>query len=126
MRRLAVYAACGVVAAILGITGSAQQQFPPQPFVTVRPIAPPATALPAEGATAGQTRFSFIAYGDTRSQVDGQALQPDHGAVAGSMVQTIASLASTRFPVRFVLHTGDAVSNGTQGAAWNVSFTPIV
>src|SRR5438876_10058891 len=104
MRMLAAACvACGVVAAILGIKGSAQQQCPPLPLVTVRPIVPPATAWPAEGATAGQTRFSFIAYGDTRSQVDGQALQPDHGAVVGSMVATIASLTSTRFPVRFVL-----------------------
>ena len=127
MRTLAgICAACGVVAAIFVIKGSAQQQFPPQPLEAVRPIAPPATPLPAEGATARQTRFSFIAYGDTRSQVDGKALQPDHGAVVGSMVTTIASLASTTFPVRFVLQSGDAVSNGTQGAAWNVSYTPIV
>jgi len=127
MRTLAgICAACGVVAAIFVIKGSAQQQFPPQPLEAVRPIAPPATPLPAEGATARQTRFSFIAYGDTRSQVDGKALQPDHGAVVGSMVTTIASLASTTFPVRFVLQSGDAVSNGTQGAAWNVSYAPIV
>jgi hypothetical protein len=127
MRTLAgICAACGVVAAIFVIKGSAQQQFPPQPLEAVRPIAPPATPLPVEGATARQTRFSFIAYGDTRSQVDGKALPPEHGAVVGSMVTTIASLASTTFPVRFVLQSGDAVSNGTQGAAWNVSYTPIV
>ena len=29
----------------------------------------------------------FIAYGDTRSQVDGRALQPDHGALIDSMLQ---------------------------------------
>jgi len=115
-----------VVAAIAGVSGVAQQPFQIPPLVTVSPIGPPATPLPNEGATSRQTRFSFIAYGDTRSQVDGQALQPDHGVIVGSMVKTIASLASTRFPVRFVLHSGDAVSNGTVGAAWNVSFTPLV
>src|SRR6478752_7775666 len=68
-----------------------------------RSIEPPAAAFPSEAASARVSRFSFIAYGDTRSQVDGRALQPDHGAVAGSMLATIASLAPTQFPVRFVL-----------------------
>src|ERR1043165_7159045 len=60
---------------------SAQQPFPLPPLVIVHPIDPPASPLPSETASASQTRFSFIAYGDTRSQVDGQSLQPEHGAV---------------------------------------------
>jgi hypothetical protein len=122
----AVCVACVALGAIAVIPGTAQQQFPPSSLVTVRAIEPPDTRLPAEAATSGQTRFSFIAYGDTRSQVDGRALQPEHGAVIASMVATIASRASTRFPVRFVLQSGDAVSNGTDGAAWNISFAPLV
>jgi hypothetical protein len=126
MRSLRALAMCGVAAAISGLHGSAQQPSGLPPVVSVRPIEPSSRPLPPEAASAGQTRFSFFAYGDTRSQLDGRALQPDHGAIVDSMVATVASLASTRFPVRFVLHSGDAVSNGTNGAAWDVSFTPLV
>ena len=42
------------------------------------------------------------------------------------MVAKIKALASTPFPVRFVLQTGDAVANGTNGTAWNVSYSPLV
>jgi hypothetical protein len=57
-------------------------------------------------------------YGDSRSPVDGQALQPDHAVIIDAVVAKIKALASTPFPVRFVLQTGDAVANGTNGAAW--------
>ena len=107
--------------AFLVAAGAAQQA-----LVPVRPIRPPTDPLPAESASAGVTRFSFIAYGDTRSQVDGTALQPDHGAVISRMLTTIASRASTAFPVKFVLHSGDAVVRGQDGAQWNVSFSPLV
>jgi hypothetical protein len=117
---------CSVVAAIAGIGGSAQQQVQIPPLVTVRPIQPPKTPLPSETASSGQRRFSFIAYGDTRSQVDGQTLQPDHGVVVDSMVAIIKSLASTPLPVRFVLQSGDAVLNGINGTALNISFSPLI
>jgi hypothetical protein len=42
------------------------------------------------------------------------------------MVAKVKALASTPFPVRFVLQTGDAVLNGTNGTAWNVSFSPLI
>jgi hypothetical protein len=96
------------------------------PFVSVRPIAPPDKPLPPETVSAAVTRFSFIAYGDTRSQVDGQAPQPDHGALVENMLAKIKALASTPFPVRFVLQSGDAVASGPQGAQWNVSFSPLI
>jgi hypothetical protein len=42
------------------------------------------------------------------------------------MLATIGELASTPFPVRFVLQTGDAVNQGLDGAQWNVSFSPLI
>jgi hypothetical protein len=35
-------------------------------------------------------------------------------------------LASTPFPVRFVVHSGDAVLNGRDAAMWNTSFKPVI
>jgi hypothetical protein len=46
--------------------------------------------------------------------------------VVDAMLEKIRSLASTPFPVRFVVQSGDAVVAGRDGAAWNVSFIPIV
>jgi 3',5'-cyclic AMP phosphodiesterase CpdA len=123
-------AACAAIAA-LSPDGAAQQAAP-SPLqvallvVAIRPIQPPATPLPPEPASAQVTRFSFIAYGDTRSPVDGQAIQPDHAAVVDKMIATIKARAATPFPVRFVIQTGDAVANGTNGTAWNVSYSPII
>ncbi len=126
MRRLGAGAVAGaILAAWLSIEGAAQQAAIP-PLVPVRPIAPPAAVLPAEADSANVTRFSFIAYGDTRGLLDGTALQPDHSVVVDGMLARIAALASTPFPVRFVLQSGDAVLNGTQGAQWNVSFSPVI
>jgi hypothetical protein len=99
---------------------------------TVRPIEPPAAPLPAEAVTAGVKRFSFIAYGDTRSSSDpsvagdGQVLQAQHAALVDAMIARIASLATTPYPVRFVLQSGDAVLQGQNAAMWNVSFSPLI
>lgn len=41
-------------------------------------ILAPITSLPSEAATAGVTKCSFIAYGDTRRRHDGVALQAEH------------------------------------------------
>jgi hypothetical protein len=127
--------ALGCVTAVLGLVLSAQQ--PAQPpsvpaWVTVRPIEPPATPLPSEAASAGVTRFSFIAYGDTRNSGapdipgDGQIPHPEHTRVVDRMITRIHEDAPTPFPVRFVLQSGDAVVRGQNGAMWNVSFTPVV
>jgi hypothetical protein len=37
-------------------------------------ILPPPTPLPSEAASSAVTRFSFIAYGDTRGRQDGTAI----------------------------------------------------
>jgi hypothetical protein len=126
MRRLAVaWAVTLLLGAVPGGDSTAQQPVSGE-IVTVRPIQPPDTPLPAAADSARVSRFSFIAYGDTRSQVDGEALQPDHGVVVDSMLAKIRSLESTPFPVRFVLQSGDAVVSGTEGAQWNVSFSPLI
>lgn len=103
--------------------------------VQVRAIEPPARPLPAEAASARVTKFSFFAYGDTRSQgparsgepaPDGLVLQGPHGAVVDAMIATAQRLASTEFPARFVVSSGDAVLYGPNGTMWNVSYVPIV
>src|SRR5207244_10663409 len=92
----------------------------------VRAIAPPATPLPSESASAGVKRFSFIAYGDTRSggatdvPGDGQILQVEHSLVVDKMIARVRQGASTPFPVRFALQSGDAVLRGQNAAMWNV------
>jgi hypothetical protein len=106
-------------------------------FVPIRPIEPPARPLPQESESANVTRFSFIAYGDTRSAGpipgaatetagDGNVVHPIHSQVVDAMIARIRALAGTPFPVRFVLQSGDAVLRGSNGAQWNVSFTPII
>src|SRR6185295_8112006 len=116
-----------------GVAASARQAQPPVPTVPpvaapvlVRAIEPPDRPLPAQAESARVTRFSFLAYGDSRGQADGVELQTGHGLVVDAMLEKIRSLASTPFPVRFVIQSGDAVAAGRDGAAWNVSFTPIV
>jgi hypothetical protein len=97
-----------------------------QPEETVRAIPAPATPLPSEDLSADVTRFSFIAYGDTRSTVDGTALQPVHVQLVDSMLHSIKNLQNSDFPVRFVLQSGDSVTNGRIAAQLNTSFVDIV
>jgi len=103
-----------------------------QQIAQVRAIEPPATLLPEEPASAGITRFSFVAYGDTRSNNDpnvpgdGLVIQAEHGRLVDHIITKARELASTPFPIRLVLQSGDAVLRGTDVAMWNVSFNPIV
>jgi len=94
--------------------------------VLVRAIRPPATPLPPEAESANVTKFSFFAYGDTRGAADGQAVQPEHGAVVTEMLKAIPTEKQAGFPVRFVIQSGDAVVNGRDGRQWNVSYIPVV
>ena len=94
--------------------------------------------LPPESESAAVTRFSFIAYGDTRSAGgrsapsedpvpgDGEIVHPIHSQIVDTMIARIEALRSTPFPVRFVVQSGDAVLRGATGAQWNVSFSPII
>jgi calcineurin-like phosphoesterase family protein len=96
------------------------------PIVPVRAIEPPKTPLPAEADSATVTRFSFIAYGDTRGANDGVQLHREHQAVVEGMIARAKALASTPFPVKFVVQSGDAVLNGRDGNMWNISFVPVI
>jgi hypothetical protein len=72
------------------------------------------------------SRFSFIAYGDTRGRFDGELEQQLHLLVVTSMLRTIAARASGPDPIRFVVSGGDAVSDGRSARQWNASFVPII
>lgn len=93
---------------------------------TVLSIEKPRKPLPAEAASAKVSRFSFIAYGDTRGRRDGVNEQYEHGLVVESMLRTIKSMESGPEPVRFVLQSGDAVVNGRDPKQWNVSFIGLI
>jgi hypothetical protein len=99
---------------------------PPQEPERVKPISPPTAPLPPEAESRDVTRFSFIAYGDTRGRRDGVAIQYDHSMLVDSMLAQIKRLQATPYPVRFVLQSGDAVLRGVDAHQWNVSFVPII
>ena len=109
---------------------AAAQQLPAPVWIAVKPIEPPSSPLPLEAATAQVTRFSFVAYGDTRTGSlapdDSQAANPAHTRVMDGMIAKIREGSSTPFPVRFVLQSGDAVLRGQESVRWNVGFTPII
>lgn len=92
----------------------------------VRTIAPPATPLASEADTANVTKFSFVVYGDTRGRQDGTAIQYEHSNVMDAIIAQIKRQASTEFPTKFVLQTGDAVVQGQNAGQWNTSFIPII
>jgi hypothetical protein len=93
---------------------------------SVAAIAPPASPLPAEAASANVTRFSFIAYGDTRGRRDGVDPQYEHSLVVDGMLRSIATLKNGPDPIKFVLQSGDAVVNGRDAAQWNMSFVGLI
>jgi hypothetical protein len=132
-RRLGTALAVAAVGALLLAplpvdTASAPPQYPAAQtdYVPVRSISARDVGLPPPEQSAGERRFSFIAYGDTRSGVDGSGIQPGHSLVVDAMIAAIARQRTTDFPVRFVVQSGDAVNNGRFGRQWNVSFVPII
>ncbi|HEU4388154.1 MAG TPA: metallophosphoesterase [Blastocatellia bacterium] len=102
------------------------QQAAQPPSETVHAIAPPRNPLPPENESARVTRFSFIAYGDTRGRRDGREIQYEHSLIVDSTLATIKQLEKTDYPVRFVLQTGDAVVNGRDPKQWNASFVELI
>lgn len=102
------------------------QAAPPPPRDTVVGILPPKKPLPPEAQSAGVTRFSFIAYGDTRGRRDGVAEQYEHSLVVDAMLRTIRAMENGPDPVKFVLQSGDAVVNGRDPKQWNVSFVGLI
>jgi hypothetical protein len=118
------------LAAACAVTLVAQRRPPVSIPAIVRPIQPPGKPLPSEAESAGVTKFSFFAYGDTRSASgpdgDGQVRNPEHARIVDLMLSKAKALSSTPFPLRFVAQTGDAVLRGPTADMWNVSFTPII
>src|SRR5438876_4026920 len=103
-----------------GVVGQAQEG------ERVTAIAAPTMPLPNEAVSQGVTKFSFMAYGDTRGRRDGVAIQYEHSLIVDSMIAKIKQLKNTEYPVRFVLQSGDTVVNGGDAHQWNVSFIPVI
>src|SRR5258708_36461320 len=82
-----------------GLHGQAQVQ------ESAIPIRPPAITLSTEAESEGITKFSFIAYGDTRGRRDGAGTQYEHSLVIDSMLTQIEMLKKTAYPVNFVLQS---------------------
>jgi hypothetical protein len=93
---------------------------------SIVPLLPPRVALPSESGSARITRFSFIAYGDTRGRHDGVELQAEHTLVIESMIAAIKRAETTSDPIRFVLQSGDAVVNGSIAKQLSVSYIPLI
>src|ERR1700675_2067550 len=110
----------------LGLSGDATAVGQAAPQEHVEAIKPPASPLPDEAASRGVTKFSFIAYGDTRGRRDGVAVQYEHSLIVDSMLAQIKKLQTTDYPVRFILQSGDAVVHGQIAKEWNVSFVPLI
>ena len=116
-----VTAVLSVIAA--GWAAGAQTVAKPAEEVRVQAIAAPKVPLPPEAESAGITKFSFIAYGDTRAaQVAGDEVQYEHGQVVNAMLSAIKRLEKSPYPVRFVLQSGDAVLIGREAKRWNDGF----
>ncbi|HYM22463.1 MAG TPA: metallophosphoesterase [Vicinamibacterales bacterium] len=118
MRRLA---SVRLLLVLFSTVAAAQTQ------TTVRAIRPPEQPFPTEDQSAGITRFSFIAYGDTRCDCGngaGPEVQVEHERVIDLAVAKTASLASSPYPVRFAIQSGDLVYRGMNPERWDV-FIPI-
>ena len=104
----------------IGVVGQAQEG------ERVTGIAAPTMPLPNEAVSKDVTKFSFIAYGDTRGRRDGVAIQYEHSLIVDSMLAEIKSLRNTDYAVRFILQSGDAVAHGQNPKEWNTSFVPLI
>ncbi len=129
LRQYVLYALVAAAVAASSVGRLAGQQTAPSAVAdVVETLEPPAHPLPPEAASAGQTRFSFIAYGDTRGDgtTDGREVQPDHAKLVEGMLAAMKREAANGFPVKFVVQSGDAVVQGRLPRMWNVSFIPII
>jgi len=87
--RATVFAAAALVAAGGVLCHLTAQQGSLPDDVDVRAIAPPSVPLPPEAATAQVRKFSFIVYGDTRSQGPSRSGEPppEHLARPGATIE---------------------------------------
>lgn len=124
--RLVLVATIAGAATLHPAIASAQTPAVRDTIMPIVPILAPKTPLPREAASAGVTKFSFIAYGDTRGRHDGVDLQAEHTLVVESMLGAIKRAASTTEPIRFVLESGDAVQDGSIARQLSVSYVPLI
>lgn len=111
---------------VVALHGVARAQTPLPDTSVVVAITPPRTPLPPEDASRGVTKFSFIAYGDTRGAFDGTVVQYEHSLVMATMLRTIRARAATTDPIKFVVQSGDAVVDGRSANQLNVSYVPVI
>lgn len=129
MTSLRLFALAAVAAVAVPTASRAQAASAPATALASPPPAPILAArnpLPSEAASAGTTKFSFIAYGDTRGRHDGVEIQAEHQLVIEQMLRTIKSMEGGSDPVRFVVQSGDAVINGREAKALTVSYIPLI
>ncbi len=126
--RAATVRLSALMLATLGAARSVQAQLipPARDTMITAPTLAPKTPLPSESASASITKFSFIAYGDTRGRHDGLELQAEHTLVVEGMLAAIKRAAATPDPIRFVVQSGDAVVNGAIAKQLNVSYIPLI
>lgn len=110
---------------IVGASHQAVRAQTPDTSVAIA-ITPPRTPIPAEEMTRNVTKFSFIAYGDTRGAFDGTVVQYEHSLVIGTMLRTVRARATTADPIKFVVQSGDAVVDGRSANQLNVSYVPVI
>jgi len=114
----------GAAVSVAVVHGAARAQTPDTNVVVA--ITPPRTPLPSEDATRNITKFSFIAYGDTRGAFDGTVVQYEHSLVVATMLRTIRARAATTDAIKFVVQSGDAVVDGRSANQLNVSYVPVI
>ena len=110
---------------VIGLVAPVRSQSS-QSSESVNAIARPLHPLPPESESRNISKFSFIAYGDTRGRRDGRELQYEHSLVVDGMLAAIKRMSATEYPVRFVLQTGDAVVDGGEASQWNASFVSLI
>ena len=117
--------AVGLLLASFGLFGLSATRAE-QETERVTAIKPPTKPLPPEAESRGITKFSFVVYGDTRGRRDGTEVQYEHSLIVDAVLAQIRRLATTDYPVKFVLQSGDAVQDGREVKQWNVSFVPLI
>jgi len=125
MLRLSFHAVAAALA-VLVVAAPVSAQRGAASADSVTPISPPAHPLPPENASAGVTKFSFVAYGDTRGEFDGTYVNTSHMSVVAEMIRRIRARAGTDSAIKFVVQSGDAVLDGRRADMLNVSYVPVV
>jgi hypothetical protein len=122
MRRLSI----ALILLLLPLIKTLAAESKPTTNIVVHSIKAAKNPIPPEEASAGETNFCFIVYGDTRGRRDGKEVQYEHSLVVDSMLTNIAKHRTNGPPVRFVLQSGDAVVDGKDAKQWNASFTSLI